>query len=76
MAVGGNVKDSGLAFIHRGERVTPAARVTPYRSTSEGGGGTITLRSDGSRLMNLLLEILREAIRDKGGDPVKVLTPR
>lgn len=74
--VGGNVRESGLAFIHRGERVTPAARVTPYRSTADGRGGTITLRSDGSRLMNLLLEILREAIRERGGDPVKVLTAR
>lgn len=76
LARGGTVRQEGLAFIHRGETVTPAARVTPYRSTGGGGGGTITLRSDGSRLMNLLLEILREAIRDKGGDPVKVLTPR
>lgn len=73
--VGGRVRESGLAFIHRGETVTPAARVTPYRATGGGGGGTITLRSDGSRLMNLLLEILREAIRDKGGDVVKVLSP-
>jgi len=72
----GMVQQSGLAFIHRGEQVTPSARVTPYHSTGGGGGGTITLRSDGSRLMNLLLEILREAIRERGGDPVKVLTPR
>jgi hypothetical protein len=72
----GSVRQSGLAFIHRGESVTPAARVTPFHSTGGGGGATITLKSDGSRLMNLLLEILREAIRDRGGDPVKVLTPR
>jgi len=72
----GSVQQSGLAFIHRGEEVTPAARVTPYRSTSGGNGATITLKSDGSRMMNMLLEILREAIRDRGGDPVKVLTPR
>lgn len=71
----GMVQQAGLAVIHRGEKVTPAARVTPFRSTSEGRGGTITLKSDGSRLMNMLLEILREAIRDQGGDPVKVLTP-
>lgn len=72
----GNVTSEGLAYIHRGEKVTPAARVTPYRSTSEGGGGTIVLKSDGSRLSNLLLEVVREAIRDRGGDVVKVLTPR
>lgn len=71
------VKESGLAVIHRGESITPAARVTPYRSTAGGGGGTIVIKSDGSRLSNFLLELLREAIRDKGnGDVVKTLTPR
>lgn len=76
LAVGaGNVLRSGLAMIHRGEKITPAARVTPYRSTSESGGATLTIRGDGSRIAAFLLEILREAIRDKGGDPVKVLTP-
>jgi phage-related minor tail protein len=71
----GMVTESGLAIIHRGESVTPAARVTPYRSTNGGGERTIVLRGDGSRLMNLLLELLREAIRDKGGDVIKVLGP-
>ena len=70
------VQSAGLAVIHRGEKITPAARVTPYRSTSGEGGGTLTIRGDGSRVANFLLEILREAIRDMGGDPVKVLTPR
>lgn len=69
----GMVRQSGLAFIHRGESVTPAARVTPYRSTSGRDGGTIVIKGDGSRVANLILELLREAIRDKGGDPVKVL---
>lgn len=72
----GMVQSAGLAVIHRGEKITPAARVTPYRSTSGGEGGTLTIRGDGSRVANFLLEILREAIRDMGGDPVKVLTPR
>jgi len=72
----GMVQSAGLAVIHRGEKITPAARVTPYRSTSGEGGGTLTIRGDGSRVANFLLEILREAIRDMGGDPVKVLTPR
>lgn len=72
---GGTVLEQGLAFIHRGETVTPAAKVTPYRNGSGEARATITLKSDGSRLMNLLLEILREAIRDKGGDVVKVLSP-
>jgi hypothetical protein len=72
----GMVTASGLAVIHRGESVTPAARVTPYRASSEGGGGTLTIRGDGSRVSNFLLEVLREAIRNNGGDPVKVLSPR
>lgn len=72
---GGSVLAEGLAYIHRGETVTPAAKVTPYRSGSGEAHATLTLKSDGSRLANLLLEILREAIRDKGGDPVKVLSP-
>jgi hypothetical protein len=79
MAKGGTVREQGLAFIHRGETVTPAARVTPFRSSSMasgGGGATITIKSDGRRMSNLLLELLREAIRNNGGDPVKVLTPR
>lgn len=75
LARGGTVLEQGLAFIHRGETVTPAAKVTPYRSGSDGAHATITLKSDGSRLMNLLLEILREAIRERGGDVVKVLSP-
>jgi phage-related minor tail protein len=72
----GNVLASGLAVIHRGERITPAAKVTRYRDEGGGGGGTITIKGDGSRVANFLLEILREAIRDKGGDVVKVLAPR
>jgi hypothetical protein len=75
LAKGGNVTAEGLAFIHRGETVTPAAKVTPYRNGQGEAHATITLKSDGSRLMNLLLEILREAIRERGGDVVKVLSP-
>ncbi len=71
----GMVQQSGLAVIHRGESITPAARVTPYRATSGSGQGAVVIKSDGSRLSNLLLEVLREAIRDKGGDPIKVLSP-
>lgn len=72
----GSVLSSGLAMIHRGEEVVPA-RVTPFR-TADGtrGGVTITLKSDGTRMARLLLELLREAIREQGGDPVKILTPR
>lgn len=72
---GGMVLESGLAVIHRGEEVRRPARVTRHGS-GEGGGGTLTIRGDGSRVANFLLEILREAIRSRGGDPVAVLTPR
>lgn len=71
----GMVRQEGLAYIHRGEKITPSARVTPYRSNGGGGGATVTIASNGNKMSNMLLELLREAIRDKGGDPVKVLTP-
>lgn len=72
----GMVQQSGLAVIHRGESVTPAARVTPYRSGSGGGGATITINGSNAKVIRVLLELLRDGIRDQGGDPVKVLTPR
>lgn len=76
LARGGHVQQEGLAYIHRGETVTPSAKVTPYRSGDGGGGATLTIKGDGSRVSNFLLEVLREAIRERGGDPVKVLAPR
>lgn len=75
----GTVQQSGLAVIHKGEGITPAARVTPYRSTSGAAGITLVFKDSGSgnsRLIRMLIELLREGIRDLGGDPVKVLTPR
>lgn len=38
-----------------------------------GGGSTLVLESSGRRLDDLLLEIIREAIHQRGGDPVTVL---
>lgn len=70
------VRASGLAMIHRGESITPAARVTPYRSTSSSGGATITINGSNAKVVRVLLELLRDGIRDNGGDVVKVLTPR
>ncbi len=70
------VQSSGLAMIHRGETVRPAKVSSRFTGGKSGEGGTLTLRSDGSRLSNLLLEVLREAIRDQGGNPVKVLTAK
>lgn len=73
------VRSSGVAFIHKGEEVRPA-RVTPRFSGGSdrgGGGGTLTIRGDSSsRVARFIIEILREAIRERGSDPVKVLTPR
>lgn len=77
LASGGTVTRTGLAVIHRDEEVRPAKVTRNYSRGGGGGGGgnTLILRGDGSRLSRLLLELIREAIRDKGGDPVKVLTP-
>jgi hypothetical protein len=41
-----------------------------------GGGSTLVLQSSGRRVDDLLLEILREAIHQRGGDPVRVLGGR
>lgn len=54
-----------LAVLQAGERVTPA-----------GGGGAATvieIRSGGSRMDDLLLELLRSAIKDRGGNVQVVL---
>lgn len=73
--VGGDILRTGLAVVHRGERVVPAAQVT--RSPSGGGGGgTFVLAGDGSRIAELLIEILRLAIRKRGGNVQLVLGGR
>jgi hypothetical protein len=51
-----------------GERVTPPGQ--------SGSVIVLELRGDGSRRAAWLIEELRAGIRDFGGDPVKVLTPR
>jgi hypothetical protein len=44
------------------------------RNTSDSGGGAVlVLKSSGRRADDLLIEILREAIHQRGGDPVRVL---
>lgn len=40
---------------------------------SSGGASTIILKSSGRRADDMLIEMLREAIHQRGGDPVKVL---
>ncbi len=66
--VGGRVLESGLAVIHRGEEVVPAAEVT---SRQRSGGGSISrliIGSDGSEDGRYLVERLRKAVRSMGGD--------
>jgi len=71
----GGVKDGeGLALLRDDEGVFTAEQMR-HLAPAGSGGGRLTLASDGSRLMDLLLEILREAIRIEGGDPVEVLAP-
>lgn len=41
-----------------------------------GGGSTLVLKSSGRRVDDMLIEILREAIHQRGGDPVTVLGGR
>lgn len=54
-----------LAILQAGENVTPAAR--------SGGATVIEVRSGGSRMDDLLVEILRRSIRTRGGDVQVVL---
>jgi hypothetical protein len=53
-----------LAILQAGEKVTPA---------SGSGGADIVIRSGGSRLDDLLVEILSGAIRNRGGNVQRVL---
>jgi hypothetical protein len=41
-----------------------------------GGGAQLLLKSSGRRVDDMLIEILREAIHQRGGDPVRVLGGR
>ena len=80
LATGGDVRRTGLAVVHAGERITKAAqarRTGPGTGSRAGFGGTV-IRIEGSnaKVVRLLIELLRDGIRDLGGDPVRVLTPR
>lgn len=55
-----------LAVLQAGENVQTAAQ-------ANGGGSVLVLQGDGSRLMALLLEIMREAIQVRGGNVQTVL---
>lgn len=66
--VSGALGSETLAMVRAGERITGGR--------NGGGGSVIVLRSDGGRVGKLLIEILKNAIRIEGGDPVQVLSPR
>ncbi len=51
-------------------------RTLGQSAPAAGGGSTLVLQSSGRRVDDLLLEILREAIHQRGGDPVRVLGGR
>lgn len=48
-------------------------RISNQGGSGRDGGTTLILKADGSRASNLILELLRDAIHDAGGDPVRVL---
>ncbi len=66
---GGRVRESGMAFIHRGEQVVPAAQVD--RSP---GGGTTVLRIDAADndASQFLARMLRRYVRVQGAGNVQV----
>lgn len=53
-----------MAILQAGEKVTPAG---------QSGAVVLEVHSDGGRFSGLLVEVLKEAIRVRGGDPVRVL---
>jgi hypothetical protein len=54
-------------------RSNPDSRRMMGQQNGGGGATTLILKADGSRASNLILELLRDAIHDAGGDPVRVL---
>lgn len=78
LAKGGDITSGGMAVV--GERgpetvlLPTGARVSPL-SNGDGQRVIIEIRSGGSRMDELLVERLREAIRVRGGNVVTVLSP-
>lgn len=60
------VPQTGLAMLHKGEAVLTAAE----NRGRNGAGGTVVLEinSGGSRMDDMLVELLRKSIRSRGGD--------
>lgn len=63
--VPGGLGSESLAVLRAGERVTA--------SSNSGGAATIVIKSDGTQLGNLLIEVLKKSIRVQGGDVQVVL---
>jgi phage-related minor tail protein len=57
-----------LAVLQAGEQVIPAG------AAGRGGGSTVVIRADGSATSQLLLQLLRQAIYNEGGDVQEVLS--
>jgi hypothetical protein len=70
MHTGGRVPGApgqeSLAILQAGERVTPSSR-------ADDGRTVIELRSDGTRLGDVLVELLAHAMRVRGGDVQAIL---
>lgn len=64
-----------LVRLPQGSSVIPNGTTESMLAGGGGNGGrfVLELRSDGSRMMDLLVEILRQAIRERGGDVQVVL---
>lgn len=65
--VSGALGAESLAMVKAGEKVTGGS--------NSGGAAPIVLQSDGSKLGDLLVELLRKSIRAQGGDVQAVLGP-
>lgn len=67
--VGGRITATGLAVVHKGETVVPPAQAAPLSSSRPGGPvAKLIVGSDGSTAGRFLVEMLRAAVRDMGGD--------
>lgn len=71
---GGIHAGEGLALLRDNEGVFTPEQMR-HLAPAGAAGRPIVFTGDGSRMMDLLLEILREVIRVEGGDPVEVLAP-
>lgn len=80
LAKGGDIRGAGDVIVGEAgpERLSlpRGARVSPLPAGGGGGPAVIEIHSGGTKLDDLLVELLREAIRKKGGSAEKVLSQR